>query len=279
MDSINPSEQRVASASELKPSLRGAKKRDVFSKTKPSRFRLMPITITMLSLGFVVKLSDIYADSMDIRQSFLANAQAEEKADAKEEAKKDGEAKESDAKDGKKGDSKDKKDENATSKMSASEVQALKKLKEQTKYNQIELDLLQNLSSRRDELDVREKELGLKEKTLEATEKRITDRIKEMKALQKEVEGLIEAYKQHQDTDVKSLVKIYENMKPASAAEIFNELEMPILLSVIDAMSERKVAPVLAAMNPKRAKEVTEELAELRKVKALPASSAMMAAP
>ncbi|MFN7401895.1 MAG: MotE family protein, partial [Alphaproteobacteria bacterium] len=68
--------------------------------------------------------------------------------------------------------------------------------------------------------------------------------------------------------EIRGLVKIYEAMKPLDAAAIFNEMEMPILLEVIDKMSERKVAPVLAGMNPKRARDVTQELAEMRKVRA-----------
>lgn len=269
MESINPSLSQPHLKEELpqKP----IKKRTVsLAKVKASRFRLMPITMTMLSLLLVLRVNDIYFDSMSLKKAFVANAQAAEEAKPE---------KAGDAKAEKKDSGADKKAEPAGSEMRPSEVRALKKLGEQTKYNQIELDLLQSLSKRRDELDVREKELGLKEKTLEATEKRITSRIDEMKKLQVEVQQLIEAYKEHQTADVKSLVKIYENMKPIDAATIFNELEMPILLSVIDAMSERKVAPILAAMVPKRAKEVTEELAELRKVKALPANASAATAP
>ncbi len=238
------------------------------SKAQRSRFRVLPITMTMLSLLLVLKLNSIYFDTIELRETLVSSAVAEEpkKEEKKEES-------------GKKEDAKKEKPEPGGSDISPTEVKALKKLKEQTKYNQIELDLLQNLAQRRDALDVREKELVVKEKTLEATEQRITSRIDEMKKLQVEVKGLIETYKKHQDSDVKSLVKIYENMKPVDAAVIFNELDMTILLSVIDAMSERKVAPVLAAMDPKRAKDVTEELAELRKVKALPDASAAVAAP
>ena len=65
-------------------------------------------------------------------------------------------------------------------------------------------------------------------------------------------------------------MKIYENMKAKSAAKIFNELEMAIMLEVADRMSSRKVAPILAAMDPIRAKELTAELAEYRKLKAIP---------
>jgi flagellar motility protein MotE (MotC chaperone) len=72
-------------------------------------------------------------------------------------------------------------------------------------------------------------------------------------------------YNEKQDSQIKSLVKIYESMKPEEAAAIFNEMEMPILLDVIGKMSERKVALVLAGMNPKRARDVTQELADKRK--------------
>lgn len=264
MDNINPSLSTPAARVEHDSKVH-IRRSTALLKVRRSRVRLMPITMTMLSLLLVLKLNSIYFDSMALRKALVSNAEASEPAK---------EGKEGD----KKADAKDKK-EPGGSDISPTEVKALKKLEAQTKYNQIELDLLQNLAKRRDELDVREKELGIKEKALEATEKRISSRLKEMKTLQAEVKTLIDTYTQHQQSDVKSLVKIYENMKPVDAATIFNELEMPILLSVIDAMSERKVAPVLAAMDPKRAKDVTEELAELRKVKALPAEANTVAAP
>ena len=59
-------------------------------------------------------------------------------------------------------------------------------------------------------------------------------------------------------------MKIYENMKPKDAARIFEELDMAVLLDVIERMKERKTAPILAQMNPKRAKAITLELAKRR---------------
>ena len=50
------------------------------------------------------------------------------------------------------------------------------------------------------------------------------------------------------------------------AARIFDEVEMPILLLVIDKMSEKKAAPILAEMDPKKAKQITVQLAEQRRV-------------
>ncbi|WP_419902504.1 magnesium transporter MgtE N-terminal domain-containing protein [Kiloniella sp.] len=53
-------------------------------------------------------------------------------------------------------------------------------------------------------------------------------------------------------------------MKPKDAARIFEELDMVVLLDVVERMKERKTAPILASMNPKRAKEITLELAQRR---------------
>lgn len=254
---------------------------------KKSRLRIMPITITMLSLVLVLKIYDIYAGTMLMREAGIiatAEASAPKKEEAKkEEAKKEegkadetasdkeghGEKKEAEAKD---------KGNVGEKRISLGEIKALKKLDEQTKYSQVELDLLQSLAKRRDEIDAREKELTIKSKVLDSTEQRINAKLEELKALEAKVKISLAQYDEKQAADVRSLVKIYESMKPADAAAIFNELELPILLSVIDAMSERKVAPVLAAMDPKRAREVTEELAQIRKVKAAPQVSNSAAA-
>ncbi len=102
---------------------------------------------------------------------------------------------------------------------------------------------------------------------LEATEVRLDKKIAETKKLEETVKGLLVEYNKHEDEKIKSLVKIYENMKPVDAARIFDELEMPVLVMVVDKMNERKVAPVLAKMSPVRAKQLTMELAEDRKLR------------
>jgi flagellar motility protein MotE (MotC chaperone) len=142
------------------------------------------------------------------------------------------------------------------------------KLAREKQFSNIELDILQSLAERREGLEERGRELDLKEKLLEATELRINDKISELKGMEEELTTLLKSYDEKQTGEIQSLVKIYENMKPKSAAEIFNQLDLPILLEVIDKMSERKVAPVLAGMAPERAREVTEELAVLRKLRA-----------
>ena len=87
-----------------------------------------------------------------------------------------------------------------------------------------------------------------------------------MKTLQNTIEGLLRQYNYQEDNKMRSLVKIYENMKPKEAAKIFEQLDMNILLEVIERMKEQRVAPIMAEMDPSKAKAVTAELAQRRQI-------------
>lgn len=250
-------------------------------KTQIPRLRLMPLTVTMLALMLVIKLNDIFIHSRELNRTLsVSSAYAEEekkaeaKADSPEEAakpeeKKDEAAPKEEASSQGGGDAKKEEEEvvQGKGKITLKEIERIKE-EGQPKYTDVELDILQNLSDRRAELDQREQELALKQTVLAATEERINDKIRDMKKLKEDVDKVLKLYNEKQDGEIKGLVKIYEAMKPVDAAVIFNELEMPILLDVIDKMSERKVAPILAGMDPRRARDVTQELAELRKIRA-----------
>jgi len=242
------------------------------------RFRIMPLTMTMLALLLVIKVNDLYIrstmlrDALGVSQAVAAEEKPEEKP--KEEGKEEKEGKE---KKKEESGSKDAEPEKTlgSGKKTIAEVEAIKAKQNMERPSPVEMDLLQNLSARREALDAREKNLDLKINILSATEERINGRIGEMKKLQEELQAVLNQYQNQQDGEIRGLVKIYENMKPIDAATIFNELDMDIMLSVIDKMSERKVAPVLAAMNPMRAKDVTERLAELRQLRSQTAKKAI----
>jgi flagellar motility protein MotE (MotC chaperone) len=134
------------------------------------------------------------------------------------------------------------------------------------RYTPVEVELLQNLAQRRDELDRWERNIQIKESMLAATEKRIDQKITQIESMKKEVANLLSQYNEKEDTKIRSLVKIYENMKPKDAARIFDEVEMPILLLIVDKMSEKKVAPILSYMDSKKAKAITVQVAEQRRL-------------
>lgn len=125
-----------------------------------------------------------------------------------------------------------------------------------------EVELLQKLSERRADLDKRAAALSQREVLLQAAEKRIDEKIARLATLEKDIGGIVDKQSEEDEARIKSLVKIYETMKPADAARIFAQLDMPVLLGVIEHMKDRNVAPVLAAMDPSKAKAVTQAMAE-----------------
>jgi flagellar motility protein MotE (MotC chaperone) len=127
-----------------------------------------------------------------------------------------------------------------------------------------ERTVLLELRQRRQDLDARETGMTARESLLAAAEQKLSGRVAELQALQKKLEALEAARQEREDTSWQRLVKLYETMKPRDAATIFNELEMPVLLQVVDRMKEAKAAPVLAAMQPDKARDVTTQIAKLR---------------
>ena len=124
--------------------------------------------------------------------------------------------------------------------------------------------VLLDLRQRRQELDARDAALAERESVLAAAEQKVSARVAELQALQKKLEALDAARKEREDASWQGLVKLYEAMKPRDAATIFNDLDMPVLLQVVDRMKEAKAAPVLAAMQPDKARDLTAKLAQMR---------------
>jgi flagellar motility protein MotE (MotC chaperone) len=124
--------------------------------------------------------------------------------------------------------------------------------------------LLEDLRNRSGQIDARETALAQREATAAATEKRLGERFGELSALASRLEALEKSLKERDQANWDELVKLYENMKPRDAATIFNDLNMAVLLEVMDRMKPLKAAPIMAAMNPDKARQVTADLASKR---------------
>lgn len=129
-----------------------------------------------------------------------------------------------------------------------------------------EIELLKELQKRRNNIDKEKNNLNIREQVLKETENKIDKKVIELQNLQNQVEDLMKQYNQKENSKILSLVKIYENMKPKDAAKIFNELEMPILIKVISNMKEVKVAPIIAAMDSSKARDVSLEIAKQKPI-------------
>lgn len=123
-----------------------------------------------------------------------------------------------------------------------------------------EMEVLNQLSQRREELDNRNKDLDTREDLIKVAEQRVDQKIKEMETLRGQLQSMVNQVSEGQATQIENLVKIYETMKPDEAARIFETLDMPVLLGVIQRMKPTRTAPILAKMAPEKAKEVTVAL-------------------
>ena len=127
-----------------------------------------------------------------------------------------------------------------------------------------ERSLLMDLRHRRELLDARARDLDQRQAELEAAAKRLSERTDQLAGLQTKLEGLEADRQRHATENWAGLVRVYEAMKPRDAAAIFDALDMQVLLQVLDRMQDRRAAPVLAAMQPDRARLATQMLAEMR---------------
>ena len=150
------------------------------------------------------------------------------------------------------------------SQLSKKKTETKDPLDDPTLFTENEIKVLQQLANRRKVIEARLEEVTLREGLLGAAEKRIDKKIQEMKNLELAIKKLIKTHDEQEDLKIQSLVKIYESMKPKDAARIFGELDINTLLKVAERKKERKLAPIMAKMNPERAKEMTVALTKLR---------------
>ncbi|MBY0355608.1 MAG: hypothetical protein K2Q12_07755 [Rickettsiales bacterium] len=238
------------------------------------RFRLLPLTISCMALMLLSKTFELYTGS-----HLLMAGEAYAKAEAQDAPKETSQAANNE-------DSSEKSDNKSEKKKDSEDEKKLADvpiedpvITRQTQFSPVEVDLLQSLAARRDKLNEYEEEIKLKASLLDATEVRLDRKIEEIQTMESGLKKLIDQYNGHEEAEIRSLVKIYENMKPKDAAQIFDEMELPILLLVVDKMSERKAAAVLALMSPVKAKNLTVELADQRKIRDALTQQSMSAPP
>ena len=238
------------------------------------RLKILPLLILVAMLAFSVRLVEVVSGVRDLSGSAYA---AGEKAPSADDASMPSQQKLAMADDPEENDS-------------SAEGQPEPELEEETDHADIDVDnskwrdasdsdggvsavkmqMFTDMAERRKELDKREQALVTREALLQAAEQEIDRKYQEMDALRTQIEKLLEEQSEEEKARIASLVKIYEGMKPKEAARIFDTLDLDILVNVMSLMSERKLSPILASMNPERARTVTIMLAEQKTLPELP---------
>ena len=125
-----------------------------------------------------------------------------------------------------------------------------------------EIRLLKELAKRREKLEENKKKLDIREQVLKATEEKLEQKLLDLETRQTQLEELMKQYDKKETSQILSLVKIYETMKPKDAANIFDELDSSVLFRVASNMKEVRLAPIIANMSPAKARELSMELAK-----------------
>lgn len=210
--------------------------------------RILPLLILVALLSFVVRLGDIVTGVRTTEQVITGSAFAEEK--------------------------KEEKPANVAIPEGISENEPAPLPKNDwadpetidMQFTETQTTVLNELKERRVALDGRENRMQQREALMKVTEQRIEEKIAELDQIRVEIKELLGEQSEEEEKRLQSLVKIYSGMKPKDAAAILDNLDINILLQVVARMSERKTAPIMAAMNIQKAQELTTLLAEQRQL-------------
>lgn len=247
------------------------------------RIKILPILIMVAMLAFSVRLVEVYAGFKDLSGSVHAAAEKEQPVDSQAELEKlvaqdaenDAASEEemvvaaNDAEPEEPSIQEDA-DDDMPEPPSMEDSKWMDASDSDFDVTGVKMEMFKDMSARRQELDKRERALVTREALLRAAEQELDRKYQEMAELRGKIENLLETQSEEEQARIKSLVKIYEGMKPKEAARIFDTLDLDVLVSVMSRMSERKLSPVLAAMNPERARTVTIVLAEEKQLPELP---------
>ncbi|MGJ4944995.1 MotE family protein [Bradyrhizobium sp. HKCCYLS1011] len=121
--------------------------------------------------------------------------------------------------------------------------------------------ILERLQSRRQELDARAREIDIRESLLRAAEQRIQAKTEEMKAIEQRISAVTSQKNEADSARFKSIVTMYEGMKPKDAAKVFDRLEMSVLIEIASQIAPRKMSDIMGLMMPEAAERLTVELA------------------
>lgn len=121
--------------------------------------------------------------------------------------------------------------------------------------------IITQLRRRREQLDDRARQLDLQAQLLQSTEKKIEDKIVQLQELEAAIKEHLRLFDEREDGQLKSIVEVYEKMKPKDAAPRFEALPLQTQLDLVTRMKSAKVALLMEKMSPEKASTLTKELA------------------
>ncbi len=130
------------------------------------------------------------------------------------------------------------------------------------KWTKEEAQLLKALDARRVELDERSSRIDKREEAFTARERELAVRLTELKDLSERLKLEREKGDKQKNVQLDQLANVYGSMNPPEAAQLLQQLDIQVCLSLIERLPEKRMAQILALMNPERALELTNLLSK-----------------
>lgn len=130
------------------------------------------------------------------------------------------------------------------------------------RWTKEEAKVLTSLDARRVELEERSARIEKREDEFNTRERELAVRLTELKDLSERLKLEREKGEKQRDTQLEQLANVYGSMNPPEAANLLEQLDIHVCLSLIEKMPEKRMGQILALMNPQRALELTNLLSK-----------------
>jgi len=125
---------------------------------------------------------------------------------------------------------------------------------------------LQSIRKERALVAEQQKKLAQRKAEIALVEEKLGIEKASLTELKSTIETLLKKVDAAQTSDVARLVAFYQNMKPADAARIMNNMDIEVTIMVLAAMKPRDAAPIVAKMDVVRAQAVSKIILERSKL-------------
>ena len=122
-------------------------------------------------------------------------------------------------------------------------------------------DVAQDLAERRRRLETDEGGLAVERAALMTARDDLAREVGRLETLKGDLERLTAAASADAQERQRRLVRLYETMKPKSAAAVFDKLDIDTSLPILHGMREARAAAIMGAMDPAKVRLLTLELA------------------
>ena len=113
------------------------------------------------------------------------------------------------------------------------------------------------IRARTEAVDAKEASLEERIRVLEAVEKRIDEKLAELRASHEALEQLVSYANEASEKDIALLARMYEQMKPQKAGEIFDKMNPTFAAGFLTEMNSENAALILANMSTDNAYEAS----------------------